>query len=510
MQRSPSSKFQIIFVFFLATILLTGCATLPLPTPSDRIGETGSLGSCAEFFASLDQSIKIAKVIDPGAFRVKKYPYLRVDRFAASFRTEVNNKAAFAAWTDRMQTLDQDARQYEIANLPDSAVAELASVNDRAGLNSKVVACGDLLKVADLQNDENREALGNSVSVPDDYITLRRVLGIYPFTSMFVYSGVSNWHAEARKTYSPEPPLDWQAIRYVPAPKKTDFSSASQIVLSAKRDALGIPMYAAEERETLFQMYAPVWEIQYQGDDDRIGTPYWTDKGALRVNTDEPATYTLLSFTRFGKEILTQLNYIIWFPSRPKKGAFDILGGILDGVNYRVTLDNTGEPLLYETVHNCGCYYKAYPTHRLQVRDKIEYAEPPLILEAPEVNPSMDFMTIAMETRTHLVQHLYPLARKLQPAATAYSLADYGQLRSLHYLEGDRRSMFGQDSIAPGSKRLERFILWPMGVHSPGAMRQWGRHAVAFVGRRHFDDPFYMDRMFVKTGSSRHDEMEKQ
>ena len=47
-------------------------------------------------------------------------------------------------------------------------------------------------------------------------------------------------------------------------------------------------------------------------------------------------------------------------------------------------------------------------------------------------------------------------------------------------------------------RRLERFILWPTGVLSSGAMRQWGRHSVAFAGRRHFDDPFFMDRMFVE------------
>ena len=61
--------------------------------------------------------------------------------------------------------------------------------------------------------------------------------------------------------------------------------------------------------------------------------------------------------------------------------------------------------------------------------------------------------------------------------------------------------MFSQDSIAPDSTRLERLILWPTGVYSPGAMRQWGRHAVAFVGRRHFDDPFFMDKMFEQTDS---------
>ena len=248
-------------------------------------------------------------------------------------------------------------------------------------------------------------------------------------------------------------------------------------------------------------MYAPVWEIQSQGEDDRIGTPIWIGNGVLGVDTDQPRTYTLLSFTRFRNEILTQLNYIIWFPSRPKEGALDIYGGILDGVNYRVTLDNNGEPLIYETMHNCGCYYKAYPTDRVQVRAKLDYPEPPLILKAPDVNPSTDFMTVAMESQTHYVQHLYPLSRELQPATAVYSLVDYGQLRSLPYRKDVRRSMFSQDSIAPGSQRLERFILWPTGVLSPGAMRQWGRHAVAFVGKRHFDDPFFMDRMFVETDS---------
>jgi hypothetical protein len=295
-------------------------------------------------------------------------------------------------------------------------------------------------------------------------------------------------------------PAEWRTIRYLPA-KKIDTSALRQIVESPERDALGIPMYSPEKRQALFRMYAPVWEIQYQDDNDRIGAPYWTGKGILDVNTDKPITYTLLSFTRFGKEVLSQLNYIIWFPSRPKEGAFDIYGGMIDGVNYRVTLNNIGEPLLYETIHNCGCYYKAYPTDRMQVRAQLDYAEPPLILEAPEVNPLKNFMTIAMESRTLNVQHLYPLSRELKPAQAAYSLADYGQLRSLQSLKGYRRSMFSQNSIAPGSKRLERFILWPTGVFSPGAMRQWGRHAVAFVGKRHFDDPFFMDRMFAETNS---------
>jgi hypothetical protein len=500
MERFKCSILQLISGLCLLAVLLSGCAMLPVPTRSDRMGETGPLGSCADFFASLDKRIRAAGVLDPGVFRVKNYPYLRVNRFIASFRQEVNDYGSFEAWVGRMQSLDQDARQYEIANLPDSTVAMFDKLNGRAGLYKKVATCGDLLKKADFQDIEHQQALRNRVSVPDEYILLRRVLGIYPLTRLFVSDGVSKWHAAAHKRFSIEPPANWKTIRYVPD-QKIDWRSMSQILAPTKRDALGIPVYLPEQREFLFRMYAPVWEIQHQGEDDRIGTPIWTGKGVLDVNTRKPLTYTLLSFTRFGKQILTQLNYIVWFPSRPKQSDWDLYGGLLDGLNYRVTLDSDGVPLLYETVHNCGCYYKAYPTKRLQIRAKIDYAEPPLILKAPNLDPSQNFVTIAMESRTHYVQHLYPLSRELQAKTAAYSFADYGQLRSLSYSSGARRSMFDQYSLAPGSERLERFFLWPTGVLSPGGMRQWGRHAVAFAGRRHFDDPFYMDRMFEKTGS---------
>jgi hypothetical protein len=35
-----------------------------------------------------------------------------------------------------------------------------------------------------------------------------------------------------------------------------------------------------------------------------------------------------------------------------------------------------------------------------------------------------------------------------------------------------------------------------MGITSAGQMRQWGNHATAFVGRRHFDDPDLFERYF--------------
>ena len=118
MNRSRCSILHFVLVFCLLAVLFSGCAMLPVPTRSDRTGASGPLGSCADFFASLDKRTEEAEVLDSGVFRVKDYPYLRVNRFIASFSEDVDDQSAFGAWTDRMQALDQDAREYEIANLP--------------------------------------------------------------------------------------------------------------------------------------------------------------------------------------------------------------------------------------------------------------------------------------------------------------------------------------------------------------------------------------------------------
>jgi hypothetical protein len=494
-QRTGSLFLLILWIFFLQS----GCAMWPEPTRSVHVGATGPIGSCADFFTLLDRQVTASDAIDAGYARVEHYPYLRTDRFIASFEDEVEDNRTFATWVDHMQALDQSARRFEIAGLSESNVAALASMKTRDELYDKVVACGNLLKNKDFTNSENKARLRRRAAVRDEYIPLRRVLGISPISDIFVLRGVDRWHAEARARFSPEPPSNWHAIRYAPV-EKPDFLSdplwLHRIMNRTKRDALGIPAYPEEDRRLLFQAHAPLWEVPAQGDFDRIGTPIWTEDGRIEVDTGSPQTYTRLSFTRFGKAILTQLNYVVWFPSRPKEGVMDIYGGLLDGLNYRVTLDTDGKPILYETMHNCGCYYKAYPTSRLQVRKTMAYSEPPLIFNAREIDVSREWMVVAMAPRTHYVNHLYPLPRDFQSNTVDYRLQEYDHLKSLPQTNGNRKSMFNRYGIVPGSERLERYILWPTGVLSPGAMRQWGKHAVAFVGQRHFDDPFYLDRMF--------------
>jgi hypothetical protein len=96
--------------------------------------------------------------------------------------------------------------------------------------------------------------------------------------------------------------------------------------------------------------------------------------------------------------------------------------------------------------------------------------------------------------RTHYLDRV-ALERDAE-SVVRYAFRDYGELRSLQRMEGGSRSAFGPDGLIAGTERAERFLFWPMGVRSAGAMRQWGRHATAFVGRRHFDDADLLERRF--------------
>jgi hypothetical protein len=109
-------------------------------------------------------------------------------------------------------------------------------------------------------------------------------------------------------------------------------------------------------------------------------------------------------------------------------------------------------------------------------------------------------LVLRIASHTHFIQRLYhdESPSGSLPAAQPLAWEEYDVLRSLPADEG-YRSLFGAYGLIAGTERTERFLLWPMGIRSPGAMRQWGRHPTAFVGRRHFDDAFLIESLFERT-----------
>jgi hypothetical protein len=465
----------------LAPLLAAACATLERPP---------QLRDCAEWFHALDAQVDAAGVRDVQEARIAGHPYARVNRLLASFRDRaMRDESALQALLDRMQALDLAARRHEIANLGAAAPLERAH------------ECGARLRAADLTDPRLRARLLERAAVPDDYVTAYRLLGLYALGKWPFIAGVRNYQEDVRAAFRAElaPPAAGTVLRYGPpeapaAPR----SALAAIIERASANPLGIPEPQGAALEALFAAHAPVFEVGTAGEYDRPGALYWRSGDVVpSVNAAEPVVYRHLAWTRYRGRALLQLVYTIWFPQRPPESPLDLLAGKLDGVTWRVTLAPDGEPLVYDSMHPCGCFHMFLPTPRaLPVpapHSGMEWMFAPQTLRAV-ADGERPVLRIA--TRTHYVERV-SLSRDAG-AAQRYAFRAYDELRSLPRAEGGRASVFSPaHGLIAGTERAERFLFWPMGIPSAGAMRQWGHHATAFVGRRHFDDADLLEKRFV-------------
>ena len=467
----------------LVLIALSGCTTVP-PLPLDEQD-----ASCLESYTELDRAVSGQGWHDGAAYRLADFPWLRSTRLMASLADELNaDQDAWRSWLGKMAATDLLARRYELANLHDQ-VPYAAPIETRL---NELRDCAAQLNNAVLASDAHREAVRAAADVPDDYRRSWRVLGAYPITRLFVLYGVDNLHAEQSRWLSSPHELAGDAawVRYIgqdaAAAPMPDHARAT----SQNTDALGYPRLSADDLVHVFQRHAPIWRIETATDADRIGSPKLTNARSIEVDTSAPAEFRYVSYTRFGGQVRMQLNYMVWFPERPRDGFFDLLGGHLDGAIWRVTLDETGNALAAESLHVCGCYYMVFPGADVSVRPRQRGGEPVFVgPPLPGLLPGERFEL----TRASGSHYLVGVRASNADADVALPLHHANQLRSLPGSDGRRYSLYEPDGLVPGSERRERYLLWTMGVPSPGAMRQSGRHAIAFAGRRHFDDPWLLE-----------------
>lgn len=476
--------------------LLAGCALDPPQSPDDPVK-----AHCLEGYAALDAAVA-EQGTTPSAFaRVAGFPYLRVDRFLADFRAQPLNSAETAAWLTQMNALDQEARRVEWMSLPESVRVKLNRRHAPAGtLPAALASCAVALRSADGRDPDRLKLIWEQAWVADDYDTLNQVLGLYPLTMVPVDFGVHRYQEEVRARFT-RSLADWSTQGRL---RRYGWPAAPPVVTEVAaipRDALDIPEPNPVQLQALFAAHAPVWEVNVVTDADRPGAPYWRADGVPTVDPTQPTVYRYVSHARWRGEPLLQLNYLIWFAARPRTGAFDLLGGPLDGVLWRVTLDRAGRPLLYDSIHACGCYHLLFPGPALRLRaETTDWAEPPL---APQPAPAVrqeERVVVRLASGGHELQRVYA---DRPGAVTRLDGREYAALYAVPVENGLSRSLFGPDGLVAGSERAERWLLWPTGVPSPGAMRERGRHAIAFVGRRHFDDADLLDRLFEPAEAGR-------
>lgn len=477
-----------------ATVLggfLQACvATKPLPPPAPRES------ACERFFDGMDRLVTGLGVSDGGTARIPGFPELRIDRFLASFAHDEMPAEAYADWVGRLRKLDAAGRRIELRNLPPGAAAEIQAPFD-LDIGTAVEVCGQVLAERDLKSPARRRDLIAHAEVPDAYTTWQRWVGLYPLTRWLVAEGVGTLHRDLRQPFlagAAERPVAAPVVRYAPsAGTPAQPEAIAGILEDSSHNPLAIPEPSADQLQRLFASFAPIFAVETASGDDRIGAVRLNREGKGTVDPSEPVVYRLASHTRMGGRTLLQLNYVIWFPARPSQGFADIYAGRFDGLIWRVTLGEDGRPWAYDSIHPCGCYYQVFPGPGVRAVQPEDGSEPILSPTPIPRLASGERLTIRMAPRTHFIQGVGP--EQAETAATAYAWRDYDALRSLPLPGGGHGSLFAADGLVPGSERPERFLLWPMGVPSPGAMRQWGTHAIAFLGRRHFDDPDLLEKL---------------
>lgn len=481
------------FLILTTISFITGCSTIQ--KQSKHRATDSPYAYCESLYQNLDQITAKYQTTDSQASRIPSFPYLRINRFFSQFRNQPLNAQQFNDWITQLHNLDKTGRRIEIANLPQNIQNSLP--NDTA-----ISQCQKQLLQRDMASPERKQALIEAAIPPQEYQTWRRFLGLYWLTAWPAKIGVHHMQKAIKKTF--QIPIDQQKIHgqlvsYHP-PINDHILTSEDIEVILKKSAtnpLSIPKPDSQVLNQLFDAFAPTWQIDTLNPDDKIGSPEWKSGNNLHINTQQPVVYRHPSYARFQGKTLLQLNYIIWFPSRPLTSAFDILGGNLDGITWRVTLAENGQPLVYDTIHNCGCYHLLFPAQKLCLKAPDSVLQEPLFApkQAPDSQPGHGPVVRIAHT-SHFVDQISDQS-VVAAKHLAYQWADYDHLRSLPTHNKQRKSLFQTNGIIPGTERGERWILWPMGIPGPGEMRQWGHHAIAFLGRRHFDDADLLDRAFI-------------
>jgi len=489
--------------FFCCLLLvIQGCTKLNF-NPEPSLSRKDSV--CYQWLENIESELKKNAIDDPETAQIAGFPQLRFNRFLASLSDQVYSEKHFSAWLEQMRILDEKSKKRMLDILSVSAKQKLfEQIPSGDSFDLAIERCGKHLNNYSQYNAKHRGILRREVKVPDAYQSWKRVVGLYPLASYFADNSIDRLHRELSAGFNVhlnELPVQGKLIRYSPPPDSLfSQSRMAEIFKSAYADSnsIGIPGFAPVNLQQLLEQYAPVWEIDTRNDTDKIGTITLDGVNQPRIDNTQPKVYTAQKYTRWHGKVLLQLIYQIWFPAREKIGFLDLYGGTLDSVIWRVTLDPEGKPIAFDSIHACGCYYLIFPGEGYRSIPPKDNAESVLSPKRIAAIPYGYRLMIRLQSRTHYVQQISLADNYSKVKNPIYSFLNLDTLLTLTLPNGLKRSLYDEDGFINASARTERFFLWPFGIASPGAMRQWGTHAIAFIGKRHFDDPFLLENLIEK------------
>ncbi len=472
----------LLLIILAGSLGLLGCSTGP------GAGDPALL-QCLQQLEQLQEAVQRYGVQDAQYQPVAGFPTYRTTRFWSSFQgqdldQQLDQQQAHW-WRRQLHSLGMDSLALEWSNLPPSAQRALPDFR-----HFQQQCDGQLF-----QHSLQRPIPADAIDVADSYNDLQRFFGLYALIKYAAAASIAEYQEEMRERINAFNGLPPPTRVYGPRqkPVTTGQEISQWIRQSMENHPLALPELTADQLQALFIHHAPQLEIAYTSAADIPGTAQWRNRnGQLtrHINTQQTTLYTYPSYIRFQQNILLQLNYTLWFSERPKPTADDWYGGKLDGLVWRVTLQSDGSVLFYDSIHPCGCYHSVHiPDHSqlapLTDSRATSTALEPILFFRSTLPPAAAQPRLHVESATHYLAQVTP--GRDTPGARQYQLQPYDSLRALAAGSGFK-NWFDADGLIASSARRERFFLWPLGVENTGAMRQQGNHAIAFAGKRHFDE----------------------
>lgn len=484
-------KFQRLLISACLSSALTACQSSAINSDTNSLHTTNAdFISCISLADEFRQTVDSERVSNASAPALATLPMFHSNRFLDFLAQEPATELQTKEWFSESATLGAAIRGSENQNLqlpwPDSRLEVIDS-------------CAITFATDEGHSDSRRQALQQLALISDNYDSLPQLLGFNWLLRPIFKSRIEKLHEEEKRRFEQTNSFE-ESVSYRPTEMSYQKDHNLEGWFSQAYDAspLKIPQLNDAQLSKLFALHSPRLTVELEDDNDQIGRPVWHN-GEMTVNPDSPTVYTLSSFTRFGTSNLLQLNYVVWFSERKPTTWLDLFAGKIDSLIWRVTLDERGKVLLYDSIHSCGCYHKYFVAADDVATRKPALSEEPAIIFELANTDSEAGVHIRLTANEHYVVGVND---DELTNARPYLLADYGKLSNLSY-QGRSKSLFSPSGIIIDSKRLERYTLWPTGISSVGAMRQWGSHATGFVEQQHFDDATLLDRYFLRLSSPR-------
>jgi hypothetical protein len=491
---------KILVLLSFLFLFSAGCASL---SSRSILQPPGPPSECQEILETLDKKIEAAGVSNAAYFRIPGFPYLRANRFWAFWGQRVKEDRERDIWVQGMKDLSLQSWKAEIWNLPEEEIRTLSGKMTgeigRQGVFSRIAVCSEKLLEQDREKKGFYTQVRDHAKIPDEYSTFLRVIGLHPITGIAVAVVTENAREKVKPWFEGDVKnLSTMGLLKTYAPRDGAFLDPVQVqhmMREAGKNPSSVPRLEGGREETLARAFAPVIIQDAAETFDAIGGMGW--KGdRVEIFPEKPTAYYYFENSFLNEQAILQINYVIWYGERGGKNAPWFERGHLDGLTIRFSLDPQGRLFMVDVMNNCGCYHFFAPDpKRVNQILAPSSSTPPFVPQNLPVLKKEDRLGLRVNSGWHQVQHLLGVREPTDPVP--YELVPYRVLESLPQGDGRQRSIFDSEGIIPGTERIERFFLFPMGVPHVGSMRQRGHHAIDFIGRAHFDDPDLFNRNFI-------------